>query len=208
MGRLDESFETYDLVGVDWSPPYAQEAFFNLGEISFYKTDFDDAISYYNVTLRQFPDQPRANDAIDRLLLLKASKSGDAYGPELPEFAAASLLRRQGKTAEAHARFEQLARSGRESIKAESLNSLSEIYVEEGAFDLAVKTYKVIGESLDTYLSPSALEAVGDIYLDLGRTEEAVSAYENVILRFPESVSAGEARRKIELVRRESIESS
>jgi tetratricopeptide (TPR) repeat protein len=208
MGRLDESLETYDLVEMAWGPAYAQEAFFNLGEVNFYKAGFDDALSYYNVTLRQFPDQPRANDAIDRLLLLKASKTGNAYSPDLEEFAAADLLRRQGKTVEAGARFEQLARSGGESIKVESLKSLAKIYLEEGAFDSAVKTYTVIGESLDTYFSPAALEAVGDIYHELGRTDEAISAYENLILLFPGSVSAGEARRKIELVRRESTESS
>jgi tetratricopeptide (TPR) repeat protein len=208
LGRLDEGSETYDLVEIDWAPAYAQEAFFNLGEINLYEGDFEGAASYYNVTLRQFPDQPRANDAIDRLLLLKASTSGDADNPDLKEFAAATLLKRQGKTAEARLRFEQLASRAQEGIKVESLKSLSEAYIEEGAFDSAVRTYKLIGESLNTYFSPSALEAIGDIYHELGRTDEAISAYENVILRFPESVSAGEARRKIELVRRGDSESS
>jgi tetratricopeptide (TPR) repeat protein len=208
LGRLDEAFTTYDEVEMDWEPAYAQEAFFNLGEIDFYKGDFEGAIGYYNVTLREFPDQPRANDAIDRLLLLKASGRGDAYDPGLKEFAAAVLLRRRGQTGEARRGFEDLASSGNRAIKVESLKSLAEVCTEEGDFDSAVRTYKVIGESLDTYFSPSALEAVGDIYRSLGETQQAISAYEDVILKFPDSVSAGEARRKIELVAREDSKSS
>ena len=95
-----------------------------------------------------------------------------------------------------------------QKVVSQCLKSLSEICIEEGDFSSAVKTYKLIGESLDTYFSPSALEAVGDIYHTLGETEQAISAYEDVILRFPDSVSAGEARRKIELVRRENSEDS
>jgi hypothetical protein len=61
-----------------------------------------------------------------------------------------------------------------------------------------------VGDTLDVYLSPSALEAVGDVYMGMGRIDDAVGAYENVILKYPGSVSAGEARRKMDLARRNS----
>jgi TolA-binding protein len=80
---------------------------------------------------------------------------------------------------------------------------LSEIKAGQGAFDEAIQTYKLVGDSIDTPAAASALEAVGDIYLTLGRIDDAVRAYEDVILKFPASVSAGEARRKIDLATRE-----
>jgi TolA-binding protein len=208
VGRLEEGFETYDLVQTEWKREHAQEAFFNLGEIAFYQARFDDATGYYNVTLREYPDEPRANDAIDRLMLLKASKAGEAYDAGLTDLAHAMLLKRQRSYTEAETAFRMLAAGDAGAIKIESLRNLSEMYLEQGALEDAITTYLIIGDSLDAHLSPAALEIVGDIYADMGRTEDAVKAYEDVILRFPDSVSAGEARRKIEIARRGSGEDS
>ena len=205
MDSLDAALSTYDEVGNDWPAEYAQEAFFNMGEIDLYRGEFDDAQAYYNVTLRHYPDEPRANDAIDRLLLIKSCGSDGNYAPELAQYARAMLLLRWGKPDEAAAVLVSLgAAPGSSPIRTESLEALAALYAGEGLLDEAVRTYKVIGDSLDTPASASALEAVGDIYLGSGRTEEAVRAYEDVILKFPESVSAGEARRKIDLAKRGS----
>lgn len=204
LDRLDEAFETYDRVGKDWVARYAQEAYFNLGEVSFYRGEFDDAQSYYNVTLRQYPDEPRANDAIDRLLLIKSAGGDGTYSPELARLGRAMLLGRQGKLEAAGEILADLGgMEGDNPVRVESLMLLSAIRVKQGAYEEAVSTYKLIGDSLETRAAPTALEAVGDIYLSLGRTDDAVSAYEDVILRFPASVSAGEARRKIDLATKE-----
>ena len=95
-GDLDEAFKTYDLVGTDWEAGSAQEAFYNLGEIKFYQADFEEAVSYYNVTLRQYPDEPRANDAIERLMLVKAVK-GDLGTAWLNELLARGSARAAGQ---------------------------------------------------------------------------------------------------------------
>jgi tetratricopeptide (TPR) repeat protein len=204
MGNLEEAFTTYDLVSTDWKPRYAQEAFYNLGEIKFYEAKFDEATSYYNVALRQYPDEPRANDSIERLLAVKAVRGGLGTA-WLADFARAKLLQRQGRTDEAVPVLTQLAADpGQGVIKTESIRALSEIYAERGEFDRAVKLYRLAGDTLSTYFSAPALEAIGDLYLGLGKTAEAIQAYEDVILKFPESVSAGDARRKIEGARRQS----
>jgi tetratricopeptide (TPR) repeat protein len=208
MDRLDEAFGVYDGVGTEWPAVFAQEAFFNLGEISFFRAGLSDAESYYNVTLRQYPDEPRANDAIDRLLLLKDAGAGEPHATQIKVFAQACLDRRQGRVDEARRRFGELAQGAGETIRIESLKNLSDIHLATGDYDRAVRTYKLVGETLDTYFSPSALEAVGDIYLGLGRMDQAVEAYEAVILKYPASVAAGEARRKIEGSRREAGDGS
>jgi tetratricopeptide (TPR) repeat protein len=203
MGDLDEAFRTYDRVGTDWAPEYAQEAYFNLGEVNLYRGEFDDAQSYYNVTLRQYPDEPRANDAIDRLLLIKSSGGEGSYMPALEDLARALLLQRQGDAEQAVGILTDLVGAeGHDHIRVESLKALAEIYLEDGRPDEAISTYKIVGDSLDAPSSASALEAIGDIYMGLGKIEDAVKAYEDVILKFPESVSAGEARRKIDLASR------
>lgn len=200
-GELDRAFETYDLVSTEWEADYAQEAFFNLGEISFYRGDFDDAVSYYNVTLREYPDGTRANDAVERLFVIKSSGGGGEYNPNLGIFARALLDRRQGRHEDAIAALMESA-SAAGDLRTYSLMQISETHAESGDFEKAIRTYKLVGETLDVYLSPSALEAVGDVYMGIGRTGDAVGAYENVILKYPGSVSAGEARRKIDLARR------
>jgi tetratricopeptide (TPR) repeat protein len=206
-GDLEGAFETYDLVSTDWAPVYAQEAFYNLAEIRLYQGEFEEATSYYNVTLRQFPAERRANDSIDRLLLLAAVKRGEGYLPELADFGRALLLARRGETEPAAELLREIAdgtMSG--DLQVESLSALAEIELARGERTRAAQFYRMIGDSLSTPFSPSALEAVGDIYLEEERYEEAVAVYEEVILRFPQSVSAGEARRKINLVRRTIIE--
>lgn len=204
IGNLEEAFKTYDLVGTDWEAGYAQEAFYNLGEIKFYEAKFDEAASYYNVALRQYPDQVRANDAIERLLAAKAVKGG--LGTSwLTDFAKAALLERQGRTDEAVVILKQLAADpGEGVIKTESLKALSAIYVKRGDFDRAIRLYRLAGDTLTTYFSAPALETIGDLYLSLGKTAEAIQAYEDVIVKFPESVSAGDARRKIDGAKRQS----
>jgi tetratricopeptide (TPR) repeat protein len=201
-GNLDEAFKTYDQVGTDWRPDHAQEAFYNLGEIKFYQGGFDEAVSYYNVALRQYPEEPRANDSVERLLLVKAVK-GDLGKTWLADFSRAALLERQGKTDEAVVLLKQLAADpGQGVIKTESLRRLAAIFAQRGEFDRAIRLYTQLGDTLVTAVSPNSLEAVGDIYAGLGRTPEAIAAYEQVIVKFPESVSAGEARRKIEVAKR------
>jgi tetratricopeptide (TPR) repeat protein len=203
-GDLDRAFETYDEVRSDWTAAYAQEAYFNMAEISLYRGRLDDARSYYNVTLREYPDQARANDALDRLLLMKACGAAGPDSTNLVDYAGALLLRRQGDEPDA-ARILAGLGGGEEvelPLRVESLRELAGIYVEEGDLEKAVGTYRLIGDSLDTPEAASAIESVGDIYLDSGWTGEAIKAYEDVILRFPRSVSAGDARRKIDMANR------
>jgi len=203
-GKLDEALETYDLVETTWDKTHAQEAFYNLGEVKFYQGDFDGAVSYYNVTLREYPDEARANDAVDRLLLIKSVK-GDLGTMWLKEFAQGVLLERQGRVDEAQGMFARRAgEQGKGLVKIESLKGLATIAAGRGDLAGAVRIYKLVGETLDTYYSPSALEAVGDIYAREGKAPEAIQAYEEVILKYPQSVSAGEARRKIDIAKRES----
>jgi tetratricopeptide (TPR) repeat protein len=203
MDDLEAALETYDRVGEEWPAEFAQEAYFNMGEISLYRGEFEDAEGYYNVTLRHYPDEARANDAIDRLLLIKGSGGGGAYASELKDLGRALLLWRQGEVEEAEEMLRALGGSENGgSVRGESLKALAGLYIEEGYPEEAIETYRLIGDSLDTEASPSALEAIGDIYLDQGRTEEAIQAYEDVILKFPGSVSAGDARRKIDIANR------
>jgi TolA-binding protein len=69
-------------------------------------------------------------------------------------------------------------------------------------YEQALELCMLAGETMESHWSPVALETAGDIYLRLGMLDDAVATYENVIVNYPKSVSAGEARRKLDLVRR------
>ncbi len=201
LGDLEKAFETYDLVEIEWQGALAQEAFYNLGEISLYEGKFDEAVSYYNVALRQYPQEDLANDCIERLMLIRASKAGEKYPQELGQLAQAYLLERRGRIEEAKDRYLSLSKIQLKPIKVESLRRLAEIYRRAGNPNLAIAIYRVIADSLASHIAPAALEAIADIYVELDEIEKAKETYEDLILRFPESVAAGEARRKIDGLR-------
>ncbi len=202
LGRFDEAREVYDLVRPDWEDIQAQTAYFNLGEIAFYEHDFETALSYFNVAMREYPGEDLANDAVERLILIRGSRSGEAYVAELGVFADAALLERQEKPEEAVSLLRATAAADPLELRIQSLKNLVRIYLAMQDYENALETCKVAGAMAESHWSPVALETAGDIYLHLGMLDEAVAAYEDVIVRYPDSVSAGEARRKLYSVRR------
>jgi len=202
LERFDEAKLTYDLVRPDWDDFQAQTAYYNLGEIAFYEYDFDAALSYFNVTMKEYPAEALANDAIERLILIRGSRSGETYAPELEKFAAAALLERQGNAQEAIALFRAAAAAGPAEVRTQSLKNLIRLYLAMEDYEHALEMCGIAGGMLESHWSPVALETAGDIYLRLGMLDDAVRTYEDVIVMYPSSVSAGEARRKLDFVRR------
>lgn len=202
LERFDEAKKVYDLVRPGWEGFRAQTAYYNLGEIALYEHDFEAALSYFNVAMREYPGEDLANDAVERLILIRGSRSGEAYVAELGVFADAVLLERQGKPEEAISLLRPIAASGPLELRTQSLKALVRIYLAVEDYENALATCKVAGELVESHWSPVALETAADIYLQLGMLEEAVAAYEDVIVKYPDSVSAGEARRKLDSVRK------
>lgn len=203
LGRFEDARLTYDLVRPDWDDFQAQSAYYNLGEISLYEHDFEAALSYFNVAMNEYPGEALANDAVERLILIRGARAGEeGYAPELEMFADAALLERQGRTEEALALFRSTAASGPVEVRVQSLRNLIRLYLAAADLEQALEICMIAGETVESHWSPVALETAGDIYLRLGMVDDAVNTYENVIVNYPNSVSAGEARRKLDLVRR------
>ena len=221
LERFDEAKQVYDLVRPDWESSLAQTAYYNLGEIAFYEHDFEAALSYFNVAMKEYPGEILANDAVERLILIRGSKTvggppaeletrdgeaplspNTAYAPELEAFATAALLERQGEYEEAVSLLRVTAAAGPEEVRTQSLKGLVRIYLGMGDYEQALEICAIAGETIESHWSPVALETAGDVYLHLDMRDEAVAAYEDVIVRYPESVSAGESRRKLDLVRK------
>ncbi len=202
LGRYDEAKLTYDLVRPDWEDLQAQTAYYNLGEISFYEHDFEAALSYFNVAMTEYPGEALANDAVERLILIRGARSGETYAPEIEKFADAALLERQGRAGEAAVLFRVTAAAGPPEVRTQSLKSLIRIYLDMEDYEQALEICGIASGMLESHWSPVALETAGDIYLHLGMPDDAVRTYEDVIVRYPASVSAGESRRKLDLLRR------
>jgi tetratricopeptide (TPR) repeat protein len=202
LERFDEAKLTYDLVRPGWDDFQAQTAYYNLGEIAFYEHDFDAALSYFNVAMKEYPGEPLANDAIERIILIRASRSGETYAPELEKFASAALLERQGNTGEAIVLLRATGAAAPPELRTQSLKNLIRVYLAMEDYEHALEICAIATDMMESHWSPVALETAGDIYLGLGMLDDAVRTYEDVIVRFPASVSAGEARRKLDFVRR------
>ena len=202
LERFDEARLTYDLVRPDWDDFQAQMAYYNLGEIALYEHDFEAALSYFNVAMKEYPAEALANDAVERLILIRGSKSGETYAPELGTFGSAALLERQGNVQGAIDLFREAAGAGPAEVRTQSLKNLIRIYLAMEDYEHALEMCGIAGGMLDSHWSPVALETAGDIYLRLGMLDDAVRTYEDVIVNYPSSVSAGEARRKLDFVRR------
>jgi tetratricopeptide (TPR) repeat protein len=203
LGRFDDAKRTYDLVRPDWDDFQAQSAYYNLGEIALYEHDLEAALSYFNVTVSEYPGEALANDAVERLILIRGARAGEeGYAPELGVFAEAALSERQGEIEEAITLFRRAAAAGPSEVRVQSLKNLIRLYLAADDLEQALDICKIAGETVESHWSPVALETAGDIYLRLGMLDDAVNTYENVIVNYPNSVSAGEARRKLDLVRR------
>ncbi|MGD9140451.1 MAG: tetratricopeptide repeat protein, partial [bacterium] len=165
--------------------------------------DFEAALSYFNVTVSEYPGEALANDAVERLILIRGARAGEeGYAPELGVFAEAALSERQGEIEEAITLFRRAAAAGPSEVRVQSLKNLIRLYLAADDLEQALDICKIAGETVESHWSPVALETAGDIYLRLGMLDDAVNTYENVIVNYPNSVSAGEARRKLDLVRR------
>jgi tetratricopeptide (TPR) repeat protein len=202
LGRFDEAKQTYDLVRPDWDDFQAQSAYYNLGEIAFYEHEFEAALSYFNVAMAEYPGEALANDAVERLILIRGSRSGEEYAPELGKFADAALLERRHKPDEAIALLRTTAAAGPPELRTQSLKNLIRIYLAMQNYEEALGMCRIASETAESHWSPVALETAGDIYLHLGMLDDAIAAFEDVIVRYPNSVSAGDARRKLDSVRR------
>ncbi|WP_461532495.1 tetratricopeptide repeat protein [Sinomicrobium sp.] len=167
-----------------------QEARFKVAQASFYKGDFNWALTQLKV-LRSSASQLIANDAMQLSLLISDNMQEDSTNTALKLYAKADLLSYQQKHEEAVVLLDSVLNNHRgESLEDEALLKQAELYVKQKDYEKAEFNYLRIIEFYPfDILIDDALYALAELYeKHLENPEKALPYYEKIIFEHQDSI--------------------
>ena len=184
-----------------------QDARFKVAQTSFYKGDFDWALTQLKV-LRSSTSQLIANDAMQLSLLISDNSLEDSTQTALKKYARADLLAYQNKNTEAIEVLEDILQNHKgEKIEDEALLKQAELLVEQKNYESAEFNYqKIVEFYADGILADDAHFALGELYENiLNEPEKAKSHYEKIIYNYQDSYYFPQARKNFRRLRGDAI---
>ncbi|WP_083158001.1 tetratricopeptide repeat protein [Allomuricauda sp. CP2A] len=184
-----------------------QNARFKVAQTSFYKGDFDWALTQLKV-LRGSTSQLIANDAMQLSLLISDNSLEDSTQTALKKYARADLMAYQNKNKEAIAVLEDILQNHKgEKIEDEALLKQAQLLEEQKDYESAEFNYKKIVEFYsDGILADDAHFALGELYRNiLNEPEKAKSHYEKIIYNYQDSYYFPQARKNFRRLRGDAI---
>jgi tetratricopeptide (TPR) repeat protein len=184
-----------------------QEARFKVAQTSFYKGDFDWALTQLKV-LRGSTSQLIANDAMQLSLLISDNSLEDSTQTALKKYARADLLAYQNKTREAiEALDDILLHHKGEKIEDEALLKQAELLISLKDYEGARFNYQKIVEFYGNgILADDAHFALAELYRNvLNDPEKAKAHYEKILYEYQDSYYFPRARKYFRLLRGDSI---
>ena len=185
----------------------AELARLELARIAFYRGEFETAKTRAQAMNRNTATDV-ANDAIALKLLLSENGGPDSTSAALRTFARAQLLQRQQRPAAALAVVDSLLAAYPKHALADEAHVLRADVLRalgRAADALAVLT-AFPGQFPESYLADRSLFTVGELYeRDLGDPERAMAAYTDLLVRYPGSLLAPEARTRIRRLRGDGV---
>ncbi|MFY7918347.1 MAG: tetratricopeptide repeat protein [Chryseotalea sp.] len=193
--------------------PVAYEAKLKHARLAYYRGDFLLAEEQLNI-LKQATTREIANDAIELSMRIKENLLADSAAIALREFAQVELLLKQNKIAEAWQKLNAIE-EGR-ILKADTTLVFTNyaiiddcywlkasILLKQNKPEQALAQYeKIVTEFFNDVLADDAFFAIGDIYENyLHQPEKAMEHYKNLLVKFPGSVYAAEARKRYRMLR-------
>lgn len=182
-----------------------EQSILHLAELDFYEAKFDSSlIRLHDIATNMNTDL--ANDALELQYFIEENKSTAAQA--LTEFAKADLLMRQRKYAEALSRFQDLARrSGGLLLEDDVQMRIGELFLLLNRPEESIATFRKIVDSLSSSIvRDKAQMQIGEVYEKTVRDKNrAIEAYEQVLIKFPTSLYAEEARKRIRRLRGDLI---
>ncbi len=183
--------------------PLGQEARFRVAQTSFYKGDFDWALTQLKV-LRSSTSQLIANDAMQLSLLISDNSLEDSTQTALKKYARADFLAYQNKNkASIEALGDILENHRGEKIEDEALLRQGKLLEESGNYDAARLNYlKVIEFFGQDILADDAHFAIAELYRnELNQPEKAKYHFEQIIYNYQDSYYFPQARRNFRILR-------
>ncbi len=184
-----------------------QDARFKVAQTSFYKGDFDWALTQLKV-LRSSTSQLIANDAMQLSLLISDNSLEDSTQTALKKYARADLLAYQNKTAEAISELDGILENHKgEKIEDEALLKQGELLESKKDYEAAKFNYQKIIEFYPTgILADDAYFALGELYRTiLNEPEKAKEQYEKIIYNYQDSYFFPQARQYFRKLRGDAI---
>lgn len=210
LGRFDMAYERIEtLLAGDAEQELRQRAMFLRGYISFLRNDSSSAMDELRAMVESGPSGALVNDALRLMLVLsEAEESGVVEPVEL--LAAAEAARLAGDDARATDLLSVLADNYAETGAAvEALMSLGEMASDAGDPRRALAFYARVSAATPA-ITPRAEAAMrrGDILsVEMGKTAQALREYTSILEDLPSNFLSGEARRKIDRLRKSEVQS-
>ncbi|WP_190810749.1 tetratricopeptide repeat protein [Flagellimonas sp. S3867] len=184
-----------------------QDARFKVAQTSFYKGDFDWALTQLKV-LRSSTSQLIANDAMQLSLLISDNSLEDSTQTALKKYARADLLAYQNKNKDAIQALEDILQNHKgEKIEDEALLRQAQLLEDQKSYADAEFNYKKIVEFYaDGILADDAHFALGELYrTQLNQPEKAKTHYEKIIYNYQDSYYFPKARKRFRRLRGDAI---
>ncbi len=208
-GALDEALAQYDtlLASQHITEEYKDLATLRRAEIAFFRGEFDKALEEIR-ELVQKSYSSYANNAIElqtfiienREPALRGVRSDDA----LKLYARAMHQKRQQRYSEAIATLEHIIEEYPNALLVDdALLTIGDLNFSMRRYDDAVSAYRQIQSLEDkSIVTDRALMRIAEVYhFGTGERERAIVAYEDLIVEYPRSMLATEARQRIRMLR-------
>ena len=184
-----------------------QNARYKVAETSFYKGDFDWALTQLKV-LRGSTSQLIANDAMQLSLLISDNSLEDSTQTALKKYARADFLAYQNKTEEAIKGLEEILQNHKgEKIEDEALLKQAQLFEVQKNYESAEFNYQKIVEFYGNgILADDAHFALGELYRKIfDKPEKAKGHYEKIIYNHQDSYYFPQARKNFRMLRGDTI---
>ena len=184
---------------------YRDRVLYRIAELDYFKARFDTAAgSLQRISINLATDL--ANDALQLLYFIQENK---AAGQEaLAEFARADLLVRQRKYSEALALFESVTkRFATTPLLDDAMIRIGDLHLLLNKTDSALVVFgRIVNDMPTSILRDRAQMRIGEVYQGrLKDKKRAIEAYEAVLANYPASLFVEEARKRIRILRGDSI---
>ncbi|TDS18992.1 tetratricopeptide repeat protein [Maribacter caenipelagi] len=184
-----------------------QDARYKVAQTSFYKGDFDWALTQLKV-LRSSTSQLIANDAMQLSLLISDNSLEDSTQTALKKYARADFLAYQNKTDEAITALDDILENHKgEKIEDEALLKQAQLFDKQKKYEEAQLNYqKIITFYGNGILADDAYYALGELYRQvLNDPQKAKEQYEKIIYNYQDSYYFPEARKNFRILRGDAI---
>jgi tetratricopeptide (TPR) repeat protein len=184
---------------------YQDEAVFKLAELNYFEVQFDTSLSL----LKRFDTNLNTdftNDALQLQYFIQENKTSSL--PALIEFAKADLQMRQRKYPESLSHFEDIVQQYPTSLLLDdAMMKIGELHLKLKQTNEAIAAFHFIADSIQlSILKDRAQFRIAEISENvLHNKAQAITAYEKLLERFPNSLYAEQARKRTRLLRGDAL---